>query len=271
MKKLFIILLVASLWSCQSPLDRNYIPGRYEVDYKNLVGAEVVTDHEMFLINYAILRATPYNDYSVEGKTFAEILQIGKDKEANGLNINYEFQADGKEEPFDCTLRNDGLGQVRIGESSRLKKALNFNCVFENKSNKEIFLENSTFQFYGPFKDHLSSAMYKIDVLFKPGEKKSINFYADAKNISNNIKHLADERMTITRIDDILLLSEIKFTGSTFASKTPSLVAVRDFDKGRFPPTKSYSYYKELKDNTWIKRDSKGKVTKLSLGSAKLK
>lgn len=271
MRKLIIFFFALTFLSCQTALERVYVPGRFLEDYKNLVGSEVVSDHEMFLINYSILRATKYNDYSVEGKTFDEILKIGKNLESNGLGINYAFEADGQEEPFKCILRNDGLAQVRLGESSKLKKVLNFNCQFENTSNKEVFLKSSTFQIFGPFKDHLSSVMYKVNVLFKPGEKKSINFYADGKNISQNVKHLADERISITRIDDILLLSEIKFAGSSSSLKAPLYVEERDFNKGRFPPTKSFSYYKELKGDSWIEKDASGKVTKLNLGPAKLK
>lgn len=271
MKNIFILFIITSIWSCQSSLERKYIPGRFLEDYKTLVSSESVTDHEMFLINYTILRATEYNGYSVEGKNFEEILKMGKQFEANGLGINYEFTSNGSPEPIKCKVRNDGLAQVRIGETSKLKKVLNFNGQFENTSNKEVFLKTVTFQFYGPFKDHLTSVMYKVNVLFKSGEKKNINFYADGKNISNNVKHLADDRISITRIDDILLLSEIKFVGSTSSEKAPTYVQERDFNKGRFPPTKSFSYYKELTQPSWIKKDQNGKVSKLNLGPAIIK
>lgn len=271
MRDILLFIFVLSISSCSSPLERKYIPGRYIQDYKELVSSEAVTDHEMFLINYTILRATEYNGYSVEGKNFNEILHLGKTYEANGLGINYEFTTDGSMEPIVCKLRNDGLAQVRLGETSKLKKVLNFNGTFENTSSKEVFLETATFQFYGPFKDHLTSVMYKINVLFKPGEKKSINFYADGKNISNNVKYKADDRIAITRIDDILLLSEIKFAGSKTSLKAPMYIEERDFNKGRFPPTKAFTYYKELKDTTWIKKDQNGKVSKLYLGPAILK
>lgn len=258
-------------FSCQSPTDRTYIPGRFMEDYKSFVANEAMTDHEMFLVTYTILRATKYNGYSVEGKTYEEILKMGKNFESNGLDINYEFTSDGKEEVFSCKLRNDGLSQVRIGESSRLKKVLNFNCEFENTSKKEVFLNTANFQVFGPFKDHLTSVMYKVNVLFKAGEKKSINFYADGKNINYNAKHLADDRISLTRIDDIMLLSEIRFSGSTTSDKAPIYVEERDFNKGRFPPEKSFTYHKELKDDSWIKTDQNGKVTKLYLGPAIIK
>ena len=265
-KNLYLLFLVNFVWcSCSGPLDRNYFPGRLEADTKDILMQDAASDHEMFLINYALVKHRDYMNYEIEGQSFSNILENAKRFEKEGMDITYEFAADEGTEGLNVKTKNEGIGNKRVGSTSVLKKGLLFSCTFENTTGEDIFLENSTFQIYGPFKDHLTSVAYKIDFYIKKGEKKKINFFADGQNIQNNVKFGMDPTLRNTRIDEILMLSEVRNVSNKFYPKAYKDMNV-DPVEGRFQASKSFLYERDLKGNEWVKKQ--GDKVILNLGKA---
>ncbi len=257
----FTIILL-SLTTCQSPLERNYFPGRLEADTKNILLAEAASDHEMFLINYAIVRHRDYSPYEVKDQSFSSILSNAKKFEQEGLNIIYEFETTKQEEELKMKIKNEGIGHKRVGSTSVLRKGLKFSCEFENTTGKDIFLDNSTFQIYGPFKDHLTSLNYKFNHYIKKGEKKKLNLFADGQNIQNNVKFGMAANVGNTRIDEIMMLSEIRCVHNNFYAKPYRNVNL-DPEEGRFQASKSFSYDNDLKGKKWIEKKENQTIFKL--------
>lgn len=253
-------LLVLS--SCQTPLDRNYFPGRFEEDTKDILINEAATDHEMFLINYAIVKHRDHSNYEIKNQSFASILDQAKKFESTGMGVVYEFDGKVDEKGLSSKLKNEGIGNKRVGNTSVLRKGLLFSCVYENNTDSDIFLEKSNFQVFGPFQDHLTSLCYQINYYIKKGEKKKINFFADGQNIQNNIKFGMAPTVRTTRIDEVMMLSSIQNVGNKFYPKTFKDVNLNP-EEGRFQAIKAFSYEKDLKGKDWIQKTDGQTVIKL--------
>lgn len=124
-KRLFFCLpLFAILSSCQfkTALDDTFNLSTYQRDYVKLQGLEDITLDDLHLLNYAIVRQRDYYNYQIEGKTYGEILEMARSFRENGLPVKEQYNRNGAQDILVLTPQSEGMGMVRKGETSRLKK-----------------------------------------------------------------------------------------------------------------------------------------------------
>ena len=161
MKSLIPVLFLALCFTACGPealLDRPFNPEKYKVDLTRLLKDTSISNADALLINYAVIRNRPYYNYSIQGKTYGEILHMAKGFKEKGLPIEEIFEPVAeKQELLSLKVFNEGSGLVRKkGSKSRLKKMLNFSCEYTNTSDQDVVLSNSTFQIRGPLKGSYS-------------------------------------------------------------------------------------------------------------------
>jgi len=246
--------------SCHSAIDRPFIAERYDQDLHQLGLEELVSNQEMFLINHVVLRERPYLDYDLKGKTYAEILAMGKDMSTNGMKIKSEFPAVEMPSNLSVKISNEGAGY------NDQKKVLKFSAVFQNTGNKDLALQDASFLIYGPFQDHITTAAYEINTKIKKGESQTLFFLVDAKNMRENMLYGRPFSMGRLFMDDIIIQADIQLGSATVTSRN-----VNNYDKLNakseyMVADKEFSYPRELTKDEWYEKDANGKATVLRPG-----
>ena len=221
---------------------------------------QVASNQDMFYINHVIVRERSYLDYSVKGKTYAQLLAMGKDMAANGMKVQSEFPEVKLPDNLKANIKNEGPGYHEN------KKVLKFSVDFQNTSTKDLALLDATFLVYGPFKDHIATVAYEINTKIKKGKKQKLFFLVDAKTIRENILFGRDFSMGRLFMDDIILEADIQLGGASVTNKN-----VSNFDtfnaKGEYIiADKEFSYPRELTKGEWYEKDANGKATVLKPG-----
>ncbi len=264
-----IVFLIAGLTACEtSRLDKPFDIKRYDYDTKKLLGEKAVDKGEFFLINYAIQRQRDYFNYEVEGKNFGEILAMAEQFKAEGLPVTQFFNPNGDTQTLMATVEFDGVGTVRKKANSKiLLKTLNFNCSYENNSDKNLVLENSTFQFFGPLQDYLTSASYELNCLIKAKESISVNFFLDAKHLKDNALFGCKYDLKTVWIDSLIENTEVLLAGSSLEYQTATYEPCLH-GGNRIKPINIHGYEEKFKGTDWQEKDNTGKITKLNFGDA---
>jgi len=159
MKNFIPLITLIFFLSCGSGsmLDKSFTYEYYEkLDYKKLLIAEDVSENDLFLIHYTIVRQRDYFNYTVEGKTYREILEMAKGFEKDGFPVEIKMNDNGQQDLIQVAAVPEGEGFARKGSNSKsILKTFNFKCSFDNPNKEEIVLLNSSFIINGPFGDHV--------------------------------------------------------------------------------------------------------------------
>ena len=253
--RFLIVGLCFIFCSCNTALDRPYHANLYEQDLKQLGIEQVVSNQEMFLINHVILRERTYLDYTVKGKSYADILALGKDMAANGMKVKSIFPYAEAPEDLDVTISNEGSSY------NENKKVLKFTAVFKNTSTQPIALLDASFLVYGPFKEHITTAAYEINTRIDAGKSEKLFFLVDAKNMRENLLFGRDFSMARLFMDDIIIQADIQLGGASVTSKNVNSFNTFNSKEEYILADKEFSYPRELKGTDWYEKDANGKAT----------
>lgn len=237
----FLLLISCS----QSSLDQPYQSKTYKEDFKEMILDEQVDNHQLYLINYAIMRDRTYIDYSVEGKTYGEILDLAKGFKNKGWPVKETLNPAQEQNILSVSVKNDGIGLMRKGQGSKMAKTLNFSANYQNNSENEVVLRSSTFIIRGPFKDHVATAAFEINCLIPPKEKLEADFIIDAKKISPAFTYKAKPYPAYLMIDSLLTNATIEIGGHTLTKNT-RFFETCDLDGSRIEVDSTFSYRKEF-------------------------
>ncbi|MEM1321007.1 MAG: hypothetical protein AAGG75_12210 [Bacteroidota bacterium] len=214
-----VVLLLFS--SCEKAiLDKPFSELLYEQNFNQLYGDKEIGVVNAFFINYAVVRYRDYYGYEVQDKTYGEILDMANDFKANGFPVKDVLAYGIPPESLEVKPFNEGVGQVRKGNSSRIRKVFKFSCKYTNKGDQPLVLSNSSFVLKGPFQDLLTVAGYELNCLIKGGETISVNFLVDAKIIRDNIVFRGNPKFRRVLMNDLLNFIEIVPGGNTVVMDT---------------------------------------------------
>ena len=266
MQKLFILLSLVFLYSCgNSALDHTFDPERYALDIDIIQRQGKISLSDLVLLNYVVLRQNDYFNYSIEGKTYQEILELAKTLNKEGMP--YEEVFDIKEDNTNLLTKftNEGTGAIRQKEGSkRLIKVMKFKGEFTNTTDKDLVLLNSTILLKGPFKKHITSAGYELNCLISPGNTLKVDFILDAKNIQRNILFFEHYKTPQFFIDSLITNSSLSLAGNTITTNT-EFFETCVFDGQRVEPFKYYEYQEDFDKEKQIMREG-GKTVRFEYG-----
>ncbi len=241
-------------------MDSTYLPDFYEDNLKQMGIDNAASNQDMFYINHVIVRERSYLDYSVIGKTYADILTMGKEMASNGMKVKSVFPEVKMPDNVKVSIKNEGSGYHEN------KKVLKFSAIFQNTGDKDIALLDATFLVYGPFKDHIATVAYEINTKIKKGKKQKLFFMADAKTIRENILFGRDFSMARLFMDDILIEADIQLGGVSVTEKNINNFDRLNVKEEYMVADKEFSYPRELVKGEWYVKDANGKATVLKPG-----
>ena len=260
MKKIILLATLIGLFSCDSftILDKKFEYKFYEkLDYAKLVKSELVSDEDLFLINYTIVRQRDYFNYTVEGKTYGEILELGKSLKENGMPVEVKMEDNGIQNELRQIVVREGVGHVRVPNSKKVIKTLNFKCEFENPTDKDIVLLSSSFIVEGPFGDYLSTVNFEVNCILQAGTKVFVPCAIPGKTIQQNILFEGNPLIQRLGIDNIINELQVKASGISYQDEGRYF---RDcfFNAARIEPQNIINYKEDLKDKNWKISNSDG-------------
>lgn len=266
---LSLAILAASCSLFTSTLDKPFNKQTYRLYLERMLNKEEITQEEMFLINYAVVRQRDYYNYQIEGKTYREILAMARDFQQNGLPVKSSFTWNGQRDFLKATaLEAEGAGYIREKEkSSILYKVLDFYATLQNTTSEDIALLNVTFLIFGPFKDHLATVGYEINCLLPAGLDQRFNFVADGLNIRNNALFNGDPELSNLIVDQLFSYVEVRIGGYTLTTRTRHFKQCI-LNQARFEPKESLDYAEAFTSTSWIERGPDGNAVELHLGNA---
>jgi len=260
LSRIIFLGIVFLLCSCHSAIDRPFIAERYEEDLSQLGLEQLVSGQEMFLINHTVLRERSYLDYELKGKTFADILAIGKDMAANGMKVKSEFPPVDLPTNLSVKISNEGAGYYEQ------KKVLKFSAIFQNTGDKDLALRDASFLVYGPFQDHITTAAFQINTKIRRGESQTLFFLVDAKNMRENMLYGRSFSMGKLFLDDVITQADIQLGGATVTTDNINNYNSLDIKSEYLPADKEFSYPRELTKGEWYEKDANGKAIVLKPG-----
>ncbi len=264
MKNFIALLPLVFFIACtpSSILDKKMQYIFYEkMDYKLLIKAEDVSDADLFLINYAIIRQRDYFNYTVEGKTYREILAMAKGFQKNGLPVEIKLNDNGAQDKIQIAAVTEGVGFVKKkSNTKRVLKTLKFKAKLDNPSKKDVVLLNSSFIVKGPFNDYLTTVNYEINCIAKAETTVDAAFVVPGKTIQRNLLFEGNPYITRLGIDEIL----------NNLTLTPSGMSIKDegryfkecfFNASRMEPQIVLNFGKDLEDREWKIENPDGTYT----------
>lgn len=258
------------LFACgaKTMLDQPFNRETYDDDLLFMLQKQQVSQDELFDIVYAIVRRREYFNYEIEGKTYREILSMARDFRRDGLPVREVFNRNGEQEAVVVEVENEGAAFVRKpGSKTRLEKKLKFAAEYVNQSDKPVVLLSTTFHFNGPFHDHLSHSAYQLNCLLEPGQRKRINFIAEAANIRDNLIFGSAFDVRLLSVDSLFSNLTITVGGNSITQDTRYHDACR-FGSARVDPARDYLMKDEFNAEEQIERDQNGRATAIRMGNA---
>lgn len=265
---LFSLSLLIMLPACQfnTVLDDTFNLSTYQRDYVKLQSLEDITLDDLHILNYTIVRQRDYYNYQIEGKTYRELLEMAQSFRASGLPVKEQYKRNGEQDILLLQAQSEGMGMIRKGETSRLKKVLNFRCSFENTTSRDVVIAAATFLLKGPFKDHLTTVGYELNCIVNKGQKIDILFFANATNITRNLLYNRPFKAPFIGIDDLLNNMEVEVGGATVELQTANFKDCMHYS-ARIAPHKELVYEDAFEGTDWQVKDANGQVTALHLGN----
>lgn len=249
-------------------LDQPFNRETYDDDLLFMLQKQQVSQEELFDIVYAIVRRRAYFNYEIEGKTYREILSMAQDFRRDGLPVQEVFNRNGEQDAVAVEVENEGAAFVRKpGSKNRLEKKLKFAAEYTNRSDRAVILLNTTFHFNGPFQDHLSRAAYQLNCLLEPGQRKRINFIAEATNIRDNLMFGSAFDVRLLSVDSLFNNLTITAGGNSITHDTRYHDTCR-FGSARVEPVKSLVMKDYFDPEQHIERDQHGRATAINRGNA---
>jgi len=241
-------------------LDSTYHPEFYEQNLQQMGIEKVVSNQEMFYINHVVVRERRYLDYSLKGKTYAQLLEMGKGFASNGMKVKSKFPDVEIPKDLKLTIKNEGSSYHEN------KKVMKFSAIFGNTGKKDIALRDATFLVYGPFKDHIATVAFEINTKIKRGKQQKLFFLVDAKTMRENILFGRDFSMGRLFMDDIIVEADIQLGGATVTTSNVGNYNKLNIKEEYLLADKEFSYPRELKGTEWYDKDANGKATVLRPG-----
>jgi hypothetical protein len=253
MKKITIAFAIIILsFSCStSILDKKFAYQFYENHYyKELLVSPEVSESDLFLINYCVIRQRDYFNYTIEDKTFREILEMAKTYQKNGFPVDFKLENNGAQDKIKQEITLEGIGHARKGTSKTVLKTLNFSCKFNNPTNKDVVLLNSSFIINGPFGDHLTTVNYEINCILKANSSVTVPCIVPGKTIQQNILFEGNPLIFRLGIDDILTQLQVVPSGLSYQDQGKYFKECF-YNAARIEPHNIMLYSKALKDKDW--------------------
>lgn len=261
MKNFIILIPIILLIACtpSTILDKKMEYIFYEkMDYKLLLKDETVSEADVFLINYAIVRQRDYFNYTVEGKTYGEILAMAKDFQQNGMPVKFNMNENSERGNIQVSAVTEGVGFVKKDSNSkRVIKTLNFRSKFDNPTDKDIVILNSSFVINGPFGDYLTTVNYDINCIAKAKNSTDVSCIVPGKVIQKNLLFEGSPYITRLGIDEILSNLNV----------APSGVSTKDegryfkecfFNASRIEPQVIINYQEDFEGKEWKSKGADG-------------
>ncbi len=270
MKNLLFITVLITCFGCNSAsiLDKKFQYQFYEnLDYEKLLRAEDVSDADLFLINYAVLRQRDYLNYTIEGKSYREILELANSFQQNGFPANISLTDNATKSEIVQSVQVEGVGFARKqANSKRIVKTFSFKSTYTNPTSKDIVVLNSSFLVKGPFQDHLTTINYEINCVIPANSKVEVDCVVPGKVIQKNI--LFEGNPHIRRIGIDALLAQLEVVPSGLSAQS-EIKYFKDcfFNAASIEPHRSMQYADFAEDNpSWKSKDADGKYS-LNLGN----
>ena len=250
-------------------LDMNFNLDSYnKIVSTKLFNSDEIDQYDWFLLNYTIKRQKAAYGYAIEGKTYREILEIGRELQETGLPVQTTFNFNGQNDAITQIIKDiESSMTYKKGHSKVYKKTLTFRCRYTNTSDRQIALQTSTFQVFGPFKDHITSLGYEVNCLMKPQESITINYIVDAKEIINNLRWEENYYVKTMGADDFLNSIDIRPSGNTSITKTHGYEKCKHGNTN-IAPFKIWDYFKDVDTKKCMRINENGRVVELLLGDA---
>ena len=270
-KLLILFFCLFGISSCSlfqsDPMEEMYELPNYRNRLTKLLEQKKINKQDFFLMNYGIIRQRPYYNYSLEGKSYGEILEIAKDYSVNGLGIPTSFQQNGQQDQIEVKVHPEGGGLVRLDDSKQMFKALKFSATFTNISEQTVALMNASFIINGPFKEHIITVGYEINCKIPKGSYLEVSFLVDARYIKDNILYQGHPQATFLMIDQLLTELSIQSSGLSLASSSQYYEECL-FGGMRLTQDHFLNYEEALDSMQWQVKDASGKTIELHYGNA---
>jgi hypothetical protein len=268
MKKISLAFAIIILsFSCTtSILDKKFSYQFYENHYyEDLLRSPEVSESDLFLINYTVIRQRDYFNYSIEGKTFREILEMAKTFKKSGFPVDFTLTDNSKKDNIPQEITLEGIGHARKSNSKTVLKTLNFTCKIKNPTDKDIVLLNSSFIVNGPFGDHLTTVNFEINCILQANSSVMVPCIVPGKTIQQNILYEGNPLIFRLGIDDILTQLQVVPSGLSYQEKGKYFKECF-YNAARIEPHNIMLYSKALKDKDWKTQNPEGTFT-LNMGN----
>jgi hypothetical protein len=254
------------LVSCSSSsLDETFNPNLYNGYYQKILKNKEASISDLFLMNYAVLRQRDYYDYTVEDKTYSEIIAQAKMFSQQGLPVEYVYETPTAPTGISLDIGVEGSSTIRPKlNGSRLIRVARFSVGFENTTDQDIALLNASFIVKGPFQDYITTAGYEVNCKVEAGETLRIGFFIDARVIRDNIVY--GQHYEVDQIDMETLLAglTIELGGLSINKSTTYFDRCIDTEARR-EPFRTISFAEDLEERDWIQREDGN--TRLLIGN----
>jgi len=261
MKNFTLLITFVFLLSCSPTtiLDKVFQYKFYEgLDYKLLYTAPEVSESDLFLIHYAIIRQRDYFNYSVEGKTYGEILTMAKGFQQNGFPAKVNMNDNGQQDKVSVSAEAGGITQVRKkNNKKRLLKALKFNATIENPEDKEVVLLNNSFIVRGPFGDHVTTLNFEINCILDAKKIVNIGFIVPSETVKKNLFFEGSPYITQVRIDNVLNQLTIEPSGMSIKEEGRYFKECF-FNASVLEPQVIFDYTKDFEEKEWKSKAADG-------------
>ena len=266
---LVVVLCIISLLACESGLRQmTYQPSMYDALYPKLIASKEFTPDEKFLINYTIVRQRAYLGYEVAGKTLNELLALGQQFEREGLPADQIFEPTELPESIRYATENQGTVMVRNARNEkRMSRVLKFSATVRNERSEAVLLVASTFQLFGPFGDHLTTAGYTLNCRVEAGSEVTIPFVVSLKNVQANLLHDADRWYSTLMIEELVARTSVRLSGLSVETENLRNYEGCDPLAASREPFRTFQYGNDLVPFEWKQPGDDGRVD-LRLGPA---
>ena len=261
----FFFFLTFLLMSCEHDImDKVFNEDYYKSDFQQLY--QQLSPKELFLINYAIIRQRDYFGYQVKGKTYKEILEMAERLAKTKIQTPQIYDEAPPQNSLTTRIGNIEFAYLpKKGSKTKKVKHIKFSCEYQNKTDKPVALNYSTFIINGPFGQHLMTAGYETNCKILPHGRLKLHYVVNAKHLKANLFFGKKNKITRTMINDIIRYLDIQVGGVTVDKNTKYYDEC--FTNGSVVEPFKWTKYREMYPDKKIKLEKINGVTIINRGT----
>ncbi|WP_115460578.1 hypothetical protein [Winogradskyella aurantiaca] len=199
-KAITFLLMLVTVISCSSPLDKKYNEDTFETDTKEIKESGNLSDEDALILAGWIMRSKLKSE-SLEGKTYNEIIKEAKDyrKEQEYLAEQTKLEEEEKRQRLGSALT---VAMYNKGyEEYDYQDYLTYSFAFENKTDKDIRAFKGSISIRDLFDSEIKSISLTIDDPIKAGEIFKGTYTTDYNQFREE-----DSRLRNKKIEDLVVI-----------------------------------------------------------------